>query len=166
MKAFIRSFACVFVATVSAVLPTAALAGSKALALKVTGSITAAPAWQDASSSALTQLQFDFSGMAGESANADVLSTSAQAKLVNMTASTTIGLVRPKGCQIGSTSVSDAHVVFVAGASEISSDSATAFSMSNNVLMTFGMKFAAAGGYGAASGAVTCSTDGSLTYSY
>lgn len=165
MKAFLRSIACASVALASVAFPTMALAGSKALALKVTGSIAAAPVWQNASDAAITELQFDFTSIAGDVANADVSAPSQQAKLVNATSyPATVGLVRPKGCTIGASSIADSYVVFVFGGSDVSSDSNLSFA--SNAAQSLGMKFAAAGGYGKLSGTVSCANDGALTYTY
>jgi hypothetical protein len=166
MTSFIRSLVGVCVTGVFALLPSVALAaGSKALALKVTGSIAAAPAWQDAASAPITELSFAFSGIAGTTANVEVASATVDAKLVNAPSyPASISLSRPKSCTIGSDNVADADVIFKAGATPLSTDAA--FNISSNATVTFGLAFAATGNYGDKAGAVSCTTDGSMTYTY
>lgn len=143
--------------------------GSAPLTLSVGGTIAARPQWQNSSSSEITSLTFTFSGIAESSASANVNSDVSQAKLVNTLAATgDVSLTRPTGCSIGGTSVANGDIRLVSDVSGSSAeyDGSVSLTLSNNTLYNFSLRFLASGGYGAASGAVSCSGAGSLTYTY
>lgn len=149
-----------------ALLPASAFAGSEAVTLQATGTIAAAPAWQDGAGADLTNIAFSFASLiAGSASAADVDSAAFVAKLVNATAyPATVALLRPAGCAIGANSVTDSNVHFVNNGTAISSNAN--ISISSNGNQSFALRFASAGGHGSQSGSVSCTTPGSLTYSY
>ena len=140
-------------------------AGSAALTLGTTGTITAAPVWEDGAGTVITNISFDFTGIAQSSANLNVDSTSKTVKLVNASAyPATVTLVRPASCTIGSNAVANTDVNFLNNGSAVGTDGNISIASAAN--QTYALRFAAAGNYGTFTGAVSCTSTGSLTYSY
>ena len=142
-----------------------ATAGTATLTLAVGGTIAPAPAWQNGSGANIENVSFSFDGLiAGEEAN-NVDSAVSLVRLINApTYPADVGLIRPKGCAIGSTAVMEPHVHFLNNKTAVVANSH--FSIPNNMNQSYQLRFAAAGRYGHASGAVSCSSRGSLMYTY
>lgn len=141
------------------------LAGSAVLQLNATGTILPPPQWQDAWGNPISSLNLDFGGQIAfkdPAANRD--STSSKARLVNAADPARIDVVRPQGCAIGATAVSDNFVYLLIDSGEIQTDKA--IQMKPGQYYQIALRFAAAGRYGSASGRVDCGSAGTLTYSY
>lgn len=152
----------VLVASASLALGGTALAIDVDLAMTVSGSRNAAPKWQDSTSADVTTLDFAFSGVVGAAAS-DVDSATVQAKLVNaISYPASVAVTAPGTCSIGATNVSAADVKVLHNSGVASAS----INLANNTLQNFAVRFAAAGGYGDKAGAITCSSNGRLRYSY
>lgn len=127
------------------------------------GTILAAPAWRDAIGNEISTLSFAFTGTSGAVSAVDVDSIAFAARLTDAPLyPALIAVTLPSGCSIGSTPVADAHLRLLVGGVE-----ATAlFTVFSNANQDYGLRFAAAGGYGTATGNVTCSQAGKYRYSY
>lgn len=143
-----------------------ASAATESVSLTATGTIAAAPQWQDGAGADLTSIVFNFGNLvASQVAAVDVTSAAVSAKLVNAAAyPATVSLVRPSGCSIGTRNITQSHVHLMHNGSAITTDAS--FSIGSNANQTFALRYAAAGGYGTATGVVSCTTSGSLTYTY
>lgn len=143
-----------------------ALAATEAVTLTASGTIAAAPQWQDGAGADLTSIAFNFGNLiAGSTPASDVDSASYAAKLVNASAyPATVALVRPGTCTIGANNVTNANVHLVFNATAVTSDSN--ISLPSNANQAFSLRFAAAGNHGSQAGVVACGTSGSLTYTY
>ena len=139
---------------------------SAVISLTVGGSIAARPQWQSSSNAEIPSLTMTFAGFAEATAAAIVNSNNAQAKLVNATAyPANVAAVRPSSCTIGGTAVAQTDIRLVSDASGTSTEYTDAtISIATNALYTYSLRFLA--GYGNLSGTVSCTTPGSLTYSY
>ena len=139
---------------------------SAKLALKVSGTITASPVWQNAGGAAITHVLFSFAGkVAGTKPNVDVDSSPQTVRLVNVNAyPANVTLLRPGNCTIGAIAVDDKHVLFLNNGKAISNNSNMA--IPNSSLQSYAIRFSAAGHYGDKSGTVECAKSGALTYTY
>lgn len=149
---------------VAASVSSFAVAGTLTTPVSATGTITAAPQWQDGANAAISSFAFDFSGVAGTVAAADVDSSAISAKLVNMTALNTVNVATPSGCSIGGSNVSAGDVKVLVNGTAVADGGS--FTPTVNVVQPYKLRFAAAGNYGTLSGLVTCSTPGSFVYGY
>lgn len=138
------------------------------MSLTVSGSISARPQWQNASNAEISTLTFAFDGFAEATTNQDVDSDAVSAKLVNATVyPADVAVVLPTSCTIGGSAVSNTHVKLVTDAYGASGEYASGtHQITDNGLKSYALRFAAAGNYGALSGAVTCTTGGTMTYTY
>ena len=142
-----------------------ALAGSAVLTLKVTGTVAPAPAWQNAAGETIFDVKFNFDNRIAGKANRNVDSAIAQVKLVRAKSHPAgVELMLPTGCAIGMTRVADSHVHLMVNDDAKSGNSH--FTIPPDLLQNYQLRFAAAGKYGSAFGAVNCIKNGSLTYEY
>jgi hypothetical protein len=134
------------------------------LTLTASGLIVKPPHWEDASLAELTNLNFDFSGVASTSQPAkDVDSQVMRVKLVDaINYPANIELSRPKNCFIGSVQVDDQHVHFLYNDRILTSDSILQITSSS--FSSYGLRFSKNGFYGDKFGLVRCLSPGSLTY--
>ena len=132
----------------------------------VTGLLALAPQWADGAGVAITALVFNFDGLVARNhAHVDVDSSNSYAKLLHAAAyPATIFLARPAGCRIGPTRIHDADVYFLQNGRAVTMNKNIL--VTSNALQSYVIRFAAVGGYGKGSGAVTCSETGILTYTY
>lgn len=145
-----------------------ATAGTAVLGLDVTGNIAAAPQWQDAGGAPIASVSFDFTGFIQANASDPVVSTTQQAKINDASVAdgnnVSIALVKPSGCAIGTSGISnEAHVIFDVNGTEYSANQN--ITIPENTLRDFSLKFDGAANVGHATGAVSC-TSGSLTYTF
>jgi hypothetical protein len=136
------------------------------LTLTATGLIVRPPHWENAGNQVITNLNFDFSGVAelGQ-ANKNVDSQLAKAKLVDFSRfSAPITIARPKKCFIGQTSVQDDDVHFIYNGQVFEKNEL--FQIYSEAVGSYGLRFSKNGNYRDKSGAVSCTTSGSLTYTY
>lgn len=153
------------------------------LTLTVSGFIAATPQWDDGSflepkweapvnfsvqpdggKAHIMLANFSFSGIAGTAA-ANVDSESQPIRLTNASSyPATVALFRPSMCTIGANTIAHSDVHFLNNGTPVTKD--TTFSISNQSLQNFAIRFAAAGNYGDKSGAVSCTQNGHLTYTY
>ena len=136
------------------------------LFVSMSGVVSQAPKWTNKEGAPITHLVFNFDGkVAAEKKNMQIDSSSSQAKLLAAPGyPATIAVMRPAGCKIGNVPIRDADVSFLHNGAEISTN--RNISITSHDLQTYAIRFTAGGGYGNASGAVICSNDGSLTYTY
>lgn len=159
-------------------------AATKIVQLYVTGSMYAGPDWEDDHTSApqwetaadfsldlnsekasINSVNFTFSGVSSNSPAVPVDSAPSSIRLTNaFTYPATVALVRPSGCTIGATPVLAANVHFLNNGFAVTTNST--ISVTSNARQTYAIRFAAPGNHGSQSGAVSCSTPGSLTYNY
>lgn len=149
-------------------LLTGSTAGAEpsALQLKVTGEVKPIPGWQDENSTPLESVSFSFSNItASTESNIDIDSQSIGVKLVNaLSYPAEVQILRPQSCAIGPTSVSNEHVAFLSNGAPLFAENK--FSIANADPVSIALRFSSAGGYGTASGAVSCTSEGALTYGY
>jgi hypothetical protein len=140
-------------------------AATKVLSLLVSGTIAPSPEWQDDTGAPITSMNINFSGlMAGTTAAVAVDSPTVPVKLIASTYPASVALVRPAGCAIGVSAVNNNNVHFMMNNIAITTNSN--INIPNANVQSFGLRFAAAGNHGNKSGAVNCSTAGTLTYTY
>jgi hypothetical protein len=76
----------------------------------------------------------------------------------------TVNITTPTSCTIGGSAVIDSHVSLITPGSEYQGSTSITFTEgASNILQ---LRFSASGGYGDKAGVVSCSSPGSLTYSY
>ena len=136
------------------------------LTLKVGGSISPSPGWQDEGGSAINGIAFNFAGkVAGSKANVNIDSSPQKVRLLNApTYPASVALIRPYGCSIGPVAIEDKYVHFLDNGNAVASNSN--ISVPNSTLQSYGIRFSAAGHYGNKIGDVSCARSGSLTYTY
>lgn len=165
-KLKLRIYCASVLAAVALLMQAPLNAATAVLTLTVSGTIAPTPVWQDGSSVNITTVSFSYAGQIANGTPAtNVDSATATVKLVNATAyPASVALVRPTGCAIGATSVTDANVHFLDNGTPRTTN--TTISLTTNGNQSYAVRFASAGNYGDKSGAVSCSGNGSLTYTY
>ena len=148
------------------VVSTQTYATDKAVDLEVQGTITAAPYYSDASNVVITSITMSFDSQQAAAATRMVESDQQPFILHDPANPGTVRILilqNPTGCSIGTNLVSDDDISLVAGGVEAPSG---AVGIQEGQVMYVSLRFAAAGDYGDKSGSVSCTTPGSLTYSY
>lgn len=168
---------------VTLILSGSAFAATRNLYLCVTGTILPRPDWETADGPSwekdvdfsvdrssekapVTNVCYDFGGVvAGDTPALNVDSAAIRIRLTNATSyPATVALTRPTGCMIGVSPIHGANVHFINNGIAVTTNSN--ISMTSNALQSYGLRFAAAGNHGSQYGAVTCTSAGSLTYTY
>jgi hypothetical protein len=153
----------VFAAVISAFsFTTVALADDLILSLSAEGTIGSAPVWLVASAPN-TSASFDFAQTApGAGQNVNSVAIALQLNHSGVTGAKNIALSRPTGCAVGGTTVSPSDVAMVFDGTESATNGNVSFTIGTS--RSAQMRFKA--NYGTATGAVSCSGAGSLTYTY
>lgn len=163
MKAFSKRILTVICLATLTATEAAMAESSAALILKVGGSISPGPAWENELGQKITEAWFNFQ-RASSTPDQDVDSGAVKVKLVNAVGGNypaTIALTRPSECKIGSNDVSNSHVQLLQGDEVIAGDS---FTIPSSDIQTFKLRFSKDGLYGDKEGNVNCA-DGVMTYS-
>ena len=146
---------------------TTSFSADSQLSLTAAGTINAAPSWTNSSGNTVTSVDFDYSSFVPGVADSNV-DSSLFALLLNDPSNS--GNVRfalvttPTGCTIGSQSVTNSHIRLVRNTIEIPNNAMMPL-LEGNQYNIF-LRFIDDGNYGSSTGSVSCSTAGSLTYSY
>ena len=82
----------------------------------------------------------------------------------NSGGSMNIGLLTPAGCTLGATDIDDGDVYFLLNSSAYANGSI--LTINEGTTYSAQIRFSGSGNYGNAAGLVTCSTTGTLTYTY
>lgn len=139
------------------------LAGTADLNLDSGGTLLAIPTWTNSANQNVTTLTFIFSGIAGNIANTAVDSNILSFKLLNAPSyPSTVSVTVPTQCNIGATSVQNANVVLIRNTLQL----ANSFSIPDNSINNYALRFLPIGNYGNKSGAINCLGSGHLIYSY
>jgi hypothetical protein len=147
-------------------IPTFVYAADATLSFIITGTRYNAPNWQNAASSVITTVTFNFDGFAGLAA-ANVDSDTTAVKIVDPSdpgGSKTIALTRPSTCTIGAQSINDTDIFFLQDAVEVTANGNLTFT--EGTTKTIGLRIDDAANHGDKTGAVTCAGAGSLVYTY
>lgn len=138
----------------------------KLLEVSLSGTVWPTPNWRLSSGGSITTADISFAGkIAPGTANTNVDSVATGIRLVSASAyPATVAVVRHSSCKIGSTSISDTYVHILYDGTAVTTNSNISIADSN--AHNYALRFAAAGGYGTLSGAVSCTNNGSLTYTY
>ena len=138
------------------------------LELKVDGYIERSPTWVDAQTNTnVTEITFSFSSVQAETSNTDVDSNAFSVKLDSPSQAGqtfSVELEAPSGCSIGNHTIYDNDVKLVVNSMEHSNSNSIAITEGNRNDMQ--LRFSQQGSYGSLSGRVSCTSSGSLTYSY
>ena len=135
--------------------------------LYVSGTILPAPQWQDQNANVITLISFSFDAAVAGAASQDVDSASFNFILRdtnNSGGSMNIGLLTPAGCKLGATDIDDGDVYFLLNSSAYANGSI--LNINEGTTYSAQIRFSGSGNYGNAAGLVTCSTTGTLTYTY
>jgi hypothetical protein len=134
--------------------------------IEIHANILLAPQWKNPLGAEIAYVVFDFSGLiAGTVSNAVIESSTSLARLESaFQYPASVDLLRPRGCRIGIHNVNNSHVQLKFNQQILSTNQN--INISSNLLQSFQLSFAGAGGYGNKSGAVFCHQPGSLTYTY
>lgn len=182
----IRSVFCtIALALISVSFTESGFAATKVVTLTTTGTIQSGPDWQDGSpatptwtqpvnsavelneiNASINNVTFDFSGfIPSGSAGVPIDSDNHSIRLTNANKyPASVSLVRPSGCSIGTASIASADVHFMLNEMAITTNSS--FNIPSGGTQIIAIRFASKGAYGNHVGAVTCATQGSLTYVY
>lgn len=134
--------------------------------LTVSGVRLAIPEWQDDNSNLITSVVYDFTGVAENDPNNNVLSNNYAIKIVDSNdpgGPKSIRLQRPKDCTIGNEVVANNHVRFVIDGTAYGNST---ISFTEGILYTSQLRFNSAGNYADKLGVVTYATSGAITYEY
>ena len=135
--------------------------------LYVSGTILPAPQWQDQNSNPITLISFSFdstiSGGASQDMDSDVFNL-ILSDTNNSGGSLNVSLLTPSGCTMGVTEIEDGDVFFIVNSSAYANGSLLTFTEGTTYATK--VRFSGNGNYGSAAGLVTCSTTGTLTYTY
>ena len=141
-----------------------ALGRAAVLRLNVQGEIKPTPIWVN-ESGPIDHLNLDFSQFVPSDAHRykAVDSTVGRFKLVNGEPNSSIRILRPQLCSIGSIQIRDFHVQFIHNKMVHSQDENIQI---DEKIQEFSLRFAAIGGYYGYKGYVRCEQNGSITYTY
>ena len=143
-----------------------AYATNLAIDLNVTGTIIASPYFTDSSNTVISSISFNFGSIQAREAATNI--DSDQESFIfhdpaNSGGVSVLILQNPVGCSIGSDNVSDNDILLVAGGVAASSGTV---GIQEGQVMYVNLRFDSAGSYGDSSGSVSCTTAGTLTFSY
>ena len=145
----------------------AAFATDVTLDLNVSGTILGAPEWRNTGATQITSVTFDFGSYQAGDAARNVDSGSQSVVLydpANSSGSLSVTLATPSGCSIGADNITDSDVKLMFNSTEQAN--AASISITEGATNAMELRFASSGNYGDKSGAVSCSSAGTLTYTY
>ena len=125
------------------------------------------PEWRDTGATRITSVTFDFGTYQAGDAARNVDSGSQSVVLYdpnNASGSLSVALATPTGCSIGADNVTDSDVKLMFNSTEHSN--AASITIIEGATNALELRFTSSGNYGDKSGAVACSSAGTLTYTY